>query len=119
MSHVLENIKFILNIYCRLREQMKNNYEIDVNHRREYVKTFSSGGSECNKIIKENQLVLNFLLHFSGRRFRTTWKHSSRLHPTFCCNSFSTQHTAFRLQRHRATQDYRKMLEFCIGTTYQ
>lgn len=54
MSHVLENIKFILNIYCRLREQMKNNYEIDVNHRREYVKTFSSGGSECNEIIKEN-----------------------------------------------------------------
>jgi hypothetical protein len=27
---------------------MKNNYEIDVNHRREYVKTFSKGGSKLN-----------------------------------------------------------------------
>lgn len=32
--------------HLRLREQMKNNYEIDVNHRREYVKTFSNGGSK-------------------------------------------------------------------------
>lgn len=36
-------LKFLI---FRLREQMKNNYEVDVNHRREYVKTFSNGGSE-------------------------------------------------------------------------
>lgn len=35
--------------FCRLREQMKNNYEVDVNHRREYVKTFSNGGSELDQ----------------------------------------------------------------------
>ncbi|CRK92889.1 CLUMA_CG006304, isoform A [Clunio marinus] len=30
----------------KLGEQMKSNYEVDVNHRREYVKTFSNGGIE-------------------------------------------------------------------------
>lgn len=32
----------------RLREQMKNNYEVDVNHRREYVRTFSNGGGKLS-----------------------------------------------------------------------
>lgn len=32
---------------CRLLHQLKTNYEADVNHRREYVKTVSSGGGKC------------------------------------------------------------------------
>lgn len=37
---------------------MKNNYEVDVNHRREYVKTFSNGGSELELIQNNFKLII-------------------------------------------------------------
>jgi sister chromatid cohesion protein PDS5 len=50
----------------RLREQMKNNYEVDVNHRREYVKTFSNGGGKCSSLIADRFFKVSLALSVEG-----------------------------------------------------